>query len=350
MNVEIDQRRKIDAVTMVMAQMIVMADIQPRYNPLQLPEPQKAPEDPTKALFFDVGKFDVDDLTKILAENRLDDLKKKIAPFTLIIDKYGFPQYPIDTSSQLGKLEVHDLYDTKKLVEESGRETIIWMSPRGGNSPYITDRMTIMILKEKRDDGSLVFESRAICCDYGRAEFLRIGREMKYGDGGTSLSSLEEPDDLRPHPIGLNLKGKNVWEYMEEKLPELHEVWEAIQYGDDLINDRNNRAIAQEVNQKYRERMLKANTYWERVTLGAEIEEYIMSRHQISLVQTGGHGSSNAAILDKFGGGKTAFNMISAKAMVVTKETPGAKTCPVCGDYYVGSTCGTCNYVEQKIS
>lgn len=346
-NIEVDQKRKVDALTLAMAQVLRVGEIVPRYNLLQLPEPQKTPEDVAKALYFDVSKFDVDDLTKILAENRLDELKNKIAPFDLIIDKYGFPQYEIDTSTPLGKLEVYALYDTKKLVEEHDQKVIVWMSPRGGNSPYLKERINILILKEKRADGSLVFESRAICCDYGREEFLRIGQEMKYQDGGKSLSILEEPDDLRPHPIGLNLKDQNVWDYLQDKFMGLDKVWETIRYGVDLINDKDNRMVAEDVKNVFSERIKEVKTYQEKVILGAEIEEYILSKHGISLVQTGGHGSSNTAMLNAFGGLKTAFNVLAANSTHVTKETPGAKDCPVCKVPYVG-TCDACGYSDYE--
>lgn len=175
---------------------------------------------------------------------------------------------------------------------------------------------------------------------------MAIGQRLKYQDGGKSLCWIEKPDDLRPHPIGMNVDRDKAWDYLQDCFYGIDEVWQEIKSGEDLNRDSKNRQAAKDLLAIYGDRIKLIKTYRQSVELGAEMERYMFKQYGVRFMATGGHGSSNSALMGSFGGVKGAFNILTNAAMIVSKDTPGVKTCPVCGEPYLGSTCGVCGYKE----
>ncbi len=284
-------------------------------------------------LFFDVRKYAESDLGRILLENRLAEIKRRVAPFELRFGANGKPELPVDEETELGRIEVAGMMEMRQLAL-MGHRHILWMSPCGGNSKYEEDRMVVAEVKEIGKDGRVVLECRGICCKYSREEFWQKAQKMMMISGTETLGMVGEVDDLRLHPMAIKST-----DCLPRVFGEIGDVWEAIEAGEDLRKLAETLAIAREVGAKFGARMRPGLDREQAILLGAEIERYIRRAHGISLMAGGNHGMSNEAAM---GGRFLAFNVVYVRGQVVTSETPGAKRCKKCGAYYVGDECPYC--------
>lgn len=326
----LEQERRVGLAAVLVMAGLVRRPEKAKLLPVSV-SPKKNEVEPR--LSFDVRKFDLGDLGRILLENRLAEIRKRVAPFELIFGADGRPEFPVDEETELGRIEVAGMVEMWQLAL-MGHNHILWMSPCGGNSKYEEDRMVLAEVKEIGEDGRVVLECRGICCKYNREEFWQKAQEMMMISGTKTLKTVETVDDLRLHPMAVE---------STDCLPgvfwEMKDVWKAIEAGEDLRKLAETLSIAREVEVMFGARMSPALDRWRAIQLGAEIERYIRRVHGISLMAGGNHGMSNEAAM---GGQFSGFNMIYVRGQVVTQETPGAKKCKKCGAYYVGDKCPFC--------
>lgn len=291
-------------------------------------------EDGLPKIYFDVRKFSVEDLIRILAEcRRTEELSKRISVFELRFDKDGNPLQKKDDGSCVkmrenvkSKLDLQEVFAMQRIRELYllGHKTIAWFSPNGGNSQYVENRITVAVLKDIEESGSMVFECRGICTQHGREDFYN--RVRKIVDGSSFAGrEIKDPDDLRENPIPVDSIGS-----LAKIFNDIPEVFEAIATGKDVENMEYLRGVALAIKAEWVSRERKPVSFIEAVEEGAYLERVIRERFKIDLMPGGGHGSSNEKILG------------DASGRLVTKDTPGAKLCLDCGAYYVGNDCPVC--------
>ncbi|MDP4009532.1 MAG: hypothetical protein Q8P53_00955 [Candidatus Shapirobacteria bacterium] len=297
-------------------------------------------------LFLDLQGYcnngwDNGQVARAIKENlQTEKLKERVNPFELIF-KNGVPmrlmengdleEMDVDNETELGRVEVEGMQNIRELALR-GYKTIAWFSPNGGNSPYEEIRMVVAKLKEIGEDDTIVFECRGICGKYDRLDFykrvLNIINDDNFVDG-----EINNPDDLRNHPVGLNLKDEEWFEYFPAFFGELSEVFEAIAAGEDIRSVLEAEKIALELHREFGSRIARIENKFEAVVLGNLMEDYLSRMHGMNLKAGGGnHGMSN----------KDAFNSLYGSSMVVTKDTEGAKWCSDCKVYYLGNKCPLC--------
>lgn len=298
-------------------------------------------------LFLDLQGYcnngwDNGQVARAIKENlQTEKLKERVNPFELIF-KNGVPmkrredgdleKMEVDNATELGRMEVEGMQNIRELAL-MGYKTIVWFSPNGGNSPYEEIRMVVAKLKEIKEDGIIVFECRGICGKYDRLDFYKRVLNI-INDGNLIDGEINNPDDLRKYPVGLNLKDEEWFEYLPTFFEELSEVFEAIAAGEDIRSVIEAEGIAWELHREFGSRIAKIGNKLEAVVLGNLMEDYLSRMHGMNLKAGGGnHGMSN----------KDAFNSLYGSSMVVTKDTEGAKWCSDCKVYYLGNKCPLCN-------
>lgn len=301
-----------------------------------------------KKIYYDVRTCTEGDLIRILAENRLAELHKRVSPYELIFDKDGFPmqresngelkKMGLDMSNKLSLLEIEGMQGIREL-SLNGYKTIVWFSPNGGNSPYVENRMTVASLKEKKVDGSMIFDCRGICSKHERKDFFDRIKQIISDKDNYIGREISDPDELRNHPVGLVLGEEKWFDYMAKFFDDIPEVFKAIAEGEDIRNMLKMTKIAEDVRREFGTRMVGVDNYYDAVRLGALIERFIERNHGISLMAGGSHGASNNSV-------ESAFNTVFDESVVVTPDTPGSKLCPECKCYYLGDAC-PCGYTSK---
>ncbi len=343
-----------------------------------------------RKLYFDVRTYSPENLTLVLAENRLAALEKRISPYPLLFDKDG-RSFKIadddkkpDEKGNLVPLEINEndevaraeVLGMRRIWElgKRGYDTVAWFSPRGGNSAYVDGNR--MALATKRDEigqngwlssywdgdenlkdkilinldnfmltGGTVFEARGICSQDSREIFFGKVTGILNDKRNMTLDPIKAPDDLRANPVGLNLNGQKWFDYLESHFPDMGTVWETIAEGEDLRLKLANRAIAHEITRLFGARINQVVSYGEAVKLGADIERHLQRKYKIFLTSGGNHGFSNeAAMGGTFGG---LFNQISITNGISEGGSDKLTFCDVHRKFYLKKR-GSCPLCSGK--
>jgi hypothetical protein len=114
--------------------------------------------------------------------------------------------------------------------------------------------------------------------------------------------------------------------YLEEKIPELENVFEAIRSGMHEENAKQAWLMAGVVMREFGMRASRVRSRFEAIALGVEIERMIRSRFNISLMAGGVHGMSNEAMMNGMG----AFD-----GTYMRVEDSRLQRCNRCNNYYI---------------
>jgi hypothetical protein len=274
------------------------------------------------------------DLTALIIENADVAEEQRITPYELSFDAKGEPTFRLRWKTETDKLENQALYMIRDLARE-GKRNSIWISPPSEEVGYTESRMVVSVLKEKKDDGSLLFDCRGLCFEFGTIKCLEIAKDFTGSD-------FLNGEVLRGNPIVFELEdGDDSWVDTLERKIIAPKVWEAIRRGEDWINKRKKEFVVDEVINVFGQRFKEEMTYRESLVLGSEIEYFLAARGS-NLQQVGSCGVSNTEAL------KGVFDVVFDSSL-----SPGVKPegynyyCPVCHCWCKSDTCDIC---KKKLS
>jgi hypothetical protein len=277
------------------------------------------------------------DLAALTIENGDAPLEQRITPYELSFDAKGEPTFKLRWETKTDKLENQALYAIRDLVKEGYTKTI-WISPPSEEVGYTESRMVVSVLKEKKNDGSLLFECRGLCFKFGTEKCLEIAKDF------TGFDFLNG-EVLRGNPIVFELEdGDDSWvDTLERKIID-SKVWETIRKGEDWIYKRKKEFVVDEVINVFGQRFKEEMSYRESLILGSEIEYFLAARGS-NMQQVGSCGVSNTEAL------KGVFDVVFDSSL-----SPGVKPegynyfCPVCHCWCKGEICNICKIKLSKVS
>jgi hypothetical protein len=277
------------------------------------------------------------DLAAMTIENGDAPLEQRITPYELSFNPKGEPPFRLRWETETDKLENQALYAIRDLVKEGYTKTI-WISPPSKEVGYIESRIVLSILKEKKNDGSLLFECRGLCFEFGTKKCLEIAKEF------TGYDFLNG-EVLRGNPIVFELEnGDNSWIDTLERKIIAPKVWETIRRGEDWINKRKKELVVDEVINVFGQRFKEEMSYRESLILGSEIEYFLAARGS-NLQPVGSCGVSNTEAL------KGSFDVVFDSSISSGTKPEGYNYyCPVCHCWCKGEVCDICKIKLSKAS
>lgn len=279
-------------------------------------------------LYLDVKKLNVPDLAAIMVEDRVAGNEERIKPYKTWIGIDGSTPFPVGTETLLKRRELEGVKAVQSLARQ-GHRTIVWISPPGSGRAddecKYTEARMIVYQVESIDENKVSFNCTAICSQYNPRECLDLARTI-VEEGGVVKSEIEVADDLRSGPVALATEVIDWVTYLEGKMPEMREVFEAIRSGVHEENARQAWLMADVVVREFRQRAMRVTNRFEAIALGVEIERMIRSRFNINLMVGGVHGMSNEAMMNGMGAFDGTYSRV---------EDSRLQRCNRCNNYYI---------------
>ena len=216
------------------------------------------------------------------------------------------------------------------LKEDSPDSVIIWISPKGKvyKEVRINVYQTIIINGEKY---LFFWGIPSNHSDEKCLEFAQNLTGFKYKDA----------EDLRINPVAV--KFSETLESLLQRNIELPEVWEAIADGSIIEKTVKELRQGQEiVPEEVYQRMMAAETYWEKVRIGKEIELATRAKFQIELLDNA-HGGLYSNISTNQLMGFSILQLGQERFLLTNSEISSKKThcgkCKKYGPFLPGETC-----------
>jgi hypothetical protein len=256
---------------------------------------------------------------KAMTENREGDWWQRVVKYKLVFDPLGQPTFKVDRSTPLLDAEYTGMMGMRDLAM-LGQDWIIWFSPAGGKSEYPESR--IIVGKVEKKIGGVEIDCLGICSPQNQEDCLFMAKRFKE-NGGTSLGTIFEAEDLREKAIGFEGKDNQILQLIK-KVVNVPGVWAAVEDG---RVENNNRVMEKRV------AAIVADLPHLRELSGWMIQRYIeteMARNFGVRLQGGGnHGGS------VLGGGGGVFDQVFGMTKMVGELDSRLVECENCHKVYM---------------
>ncbi|MBI2267963.1 MAG: hypothetical protein HYU80_00775 [Candidatus Blackburnbacteria bacterium] len=217
-------------------------------------------------------------------------------------------------------------------------DVLWWGSPKSGKFRYTESRSIFYELFEEQGQRYLILH--AVPGPHVVQDYLRVARDLSEYRRGWDVPVTE--DELRGTPIWVCPPKSNHWvRIFEQYLDFPPQVWKVIENGEDIKGKEEILKHALEVNRKWRKVVSQARTPYERVWVGAQMEEDMARRVGFGVQAFGSCGISNTEALRR-----GIFDRMFGE-----REYPWSGNCPLCGTYNKnmrrGDRCSGCDQVYE---
>lgn len=277
--------------------------------------------DVSKKKFYDIRKNNVREIAgAFLEEGVVSDLKKRINISDLYFESdIEKNNWEYNQHSEAEKEATKNVFALGK----QGCNLVIWISPEDEDGVYKEGRLNIEFPVFGENEWSMY--GKHIPLLYNQEKMFELVRKL-LDDGGISIKTINEIEDVRRQPIGFKISKTNNWISECKKLmPEFMDIWDFIGEGKDVENKLK---MEKEVTLAMEE--ANGNNYY--------FEDLMAKRGNI-INQEGGCGSS----WNKGGIGMIISVNSNGEFSFRLGNTEGLTFCKKCGCWYAGSKCPICD-------
>lgn len=194
------------------------------------------------------GSLVDDQLAGVYCEELVAPPEQRINPYWLR-SVNGRVDFEFDPWEEFADMEERGMRNMFGLARD-GYKLIFWFSPPGG---HYRDGRVVVARVVRVDGDNIELECRGLVVLESQEKMMTMFENI-VREGGVTMDGVNEVEDMRSQPVGINLEGGENWIDFGERVMGMREVWEVVRQGNDVRNKEKIKQIAGEVWREVRRR------------------------------------------------------------------------------------------------